>query len=66
MVYVEDVGTTLDIALDELESFLDSEAHASVHSDDARNLEAVETTGPTIALACERNVDGDWKKSRTR
>lgn len=66
MVYVEDVGTTIDIPLDEIESFLESDDHDSTHSDVVRNFEVVENVGPTIVLTYERKIDGHWKKSGTR
>ena len=66
MVYFEDLGTTLDIPLDEMESFLESTEHSSAHSDDVRNFETVETNGPTVVLAYERKFDGKWSKLRTR
>ena len=66
MVYFEDLGTSLDISLDEMESFLDSEEHSSVHGDDVRNFEVVESSGPTIVVTFERKFDGEWRKSRTR
>ena len=66
MVYFEDTGTTLDVSLDELESFMESDDHSSTHSDDVRNFEVVDTAGPTIVLTYERKFDGQWKKSRTR
>jgi hypothetical protein len=66
MVYFEDMGTTLEVPLEEIESFLGSEEHASAHSDDVRDFEVVETTGPAIVLTFERKFDGEWKRSRTR
>jgi hypothetical protein len=66
MVYVEDMGTMLDISLKELESFLESEEHSSAHSDEVRNFQVVETSGPTVILTFERNLDGQWKKSSSR
>ena len=66
MVYFEDLGTVLDLPLEEMESFLGSAEHSSAHSDDVRNFEVVETNGPTIVLAYERKLDGTWGKSRTR
>lgn len=66
MVYFEDMGTTLDVALGEMESFLESEEHATTHSDDVRNFEVVETVGPAVVLTFERYFDGHWVKSRTR
>ena len=66
MVYFEDMGTTLDIRLDEIESFLDSEEHSSAHADDVRNFQVVETVEPTMVLTFERKLDGQWKKSRSR
>ena len=66
MVYFEDTGATLDIPLDEMESFLDSDEHSSTHSEDVRNFEVVETIGPTIVLTFERMVDGHWKKASSR
>jgi hypothetical protein len=66
MVYVEDMGTVLDIGLKELESFLESEEHSSAHSDDVRNFQVVETSGPTVVLIFERHLDGQWKKSSSR
>ena len=66
MVYFEDLGTTLDLPLDEMESFLESAEHSVAHSDEVRNFETVETNGPTIVLAYERKLDGKWSKSKTR
>ncbi len=66
MVYFEDMGTTLDVPLDELESFLQSDEHGSAHSDDVRNFEVVVNVAPAIVLTYERKFDGHWKKSRTR
>jgi hypothetical protein len=66
MVYVEDMGTILDVNLKELASFLESEEHSSAHSDDVRNFQVVETSGPTVVLTFERNLDGQWKKSSSR
>jgi hypothetical protein len=66
MVYFEDMGTTLEIAFDELGSFLDSEEHSSAHSDDVRNFERVDTAGPTIELTFERKFDGQWKREHAR
>lgn len=66
MVYFEDLGTTLDISIDDMEAFLESEDHSSAHSDDVRNFEVVETAGPAIVLQYERKFDGQWGKSRTR
>jgi hypothetical protein len=66
MVYFEDLGTVLDLPLNEMESFLESAEHSSAHSDDVRNFETVETNGPTVVLAFERKFDGTWGKSRTR
>jgi hypothetical protein len=66
MVYVEDLGTTLGIRPEEIESFLDSEPHASAHSDDVRNFEVVESSGPTVVLTFERHLDGQWKRARSR
>jgi hypothetical protein len=66
MAYFEDMGTTLNVSLDEMESFLESEEHSSAHSDDVRNFEVVETAGPTIVLTYERKFDGQWTKSKTR
>ncbi len=66
MVYVEDMGTILDIGLKELESFLESEEHSSAHSDDVRNFQVSETSGSTVVLTFERNLEGQWKKSSSR
>ncbi|MGA7861443.1 MAG: hypothetical protein WCB19_06260 [Thermoplasmata archaeon] len=66
MVYFEDMGTTIEVPLDELGSFLESEEHSSAHSDDVRNFKVVENAGPTIVLTYERKFDGHWKKSSTR
>jgi hypothetical protein len=66
MVYVEDMGTTLDISLKELESFLESDEHSSAHSGDVRNFQVVETSGPTVVLTFERNLDGQWKRASSR
>ncbi|HTW77633.1 MAG TPA: hypothetical protein VMG14_07735 [Thermoplasmata archaeon] len=66
MVYVEDMGTVIEASLTELESFLESEEHSSTHSDDVRNFRVVETSGPTVVLTFERNLDGRWKKSSSR
>jgi hypothetical protein len=66
MVYVEDMGTVIEASLTELESFLESEGHSSTHSDDVRNFRVVETSGPTVVLTFERNLDGRWKKSSSR
>jgi hypothetical protein len=66
VVYFEDMGTTLDISLDELDAFLESEEHTSAHSEGVRNFEVVETAGPTIVLTFERKFDGQWGKSRSR
>ena len=66
MVYFEDLGTTLDIPLEEMESFLESVEHSSAHSDDVRNFEMVESSGPSIVLAYERRLDGTWSRSKTR
>jgi hypothetical protein len=66
MVYFEDTGSTLDIALDEMDTFLDSDEHGAVHSDDVRNFEVVENNGATVAVTYERRFEGDWKKAKTR
>ncbi len=66
MVYFEDMGSTIDLSLDELQSFLDSDEHGSVHADDVRNFEMVENVVPTIVVNFERMFEGQWKKSRTR
>jgi hypothetical protein len=66
MVYVEDMGTILDISFKDLESFLESEEHSSTHSDDVRNFQVVETSGPTVVLSFERHLDGRWKKASSR
>jgi len=66
MVYVEDMGTTLDIRLEDIESFLESEEHGSAHTDDVRNFQVVETSGPTVVLTFERNLEGRWTKSGSR
>ncbi|HTT73534.1 MAG TPA: hypothetical protein VMG99_05225 [Thermoplasmata archaeon] len=66
MVYVEDMGTILEIGLKELESFLESEEHSSAHPADVRNFQIVESSGPTVVLAFERRLDGQWKKSSSR
>ena len=66
MVYVEDMGTILEVSLKELESFLESEEHFTTHSDDVRNFKVVETSGPTVVLTFERHLDGQWKKARSR
>jgi hypothetical protein len=66
MVYVEDMDTTLEIPMDELERLLESDEHSSAHSDDVRNFEVLETTGPTVVLTYERKLDGQWKRSGTR
>lgn len=66
MVYFEDMGTTLDISLDEIGPFLESDEHASAHSDDVRNFVVVESSGPTAVVSFERRFDGQWVKSRTR
>jgi hypothetical protein len=65
-VYFEDLGSTLDIPLEEMESFLESDEHSSTHSADVRNFAVVETTGPTIELTFERMIDGHWEPSRSR
>ena len=66
MVYVEDMGTILEVPMADMESFLESVEHSSTHSEDVRNFEVVESTGPTIVLSYERKHDGHWKKSGTR
>jgi hypothetical protein len=66
MVYVEDMGTVLEIGQKELESFLESEEHSSAHSDDVQNFQVVESSGPTVVLTFERKLDGQWKKSSSR
>ena len=66
MVYLEDMGTTLDIRLEEMDSFLESEDHTSAHTEDVRNFEVVETIGPAIVLSFERHFDGQWTRARTR
>lgn len=66
VVYFEDVGNTLDISLDDMDAFLESEEHASAHADDVRNFEVVESVGPAVVLSYERKFDGQWGKSRTR
>ena len=66
MVYVEDMGTVLEIGLKELESFLESEEHSAAHPGDVRNFQVVESSGPTVVLAFERRLDGQWKKSSSR
>jgi hypothetical protein len=65
-VYFEDLGSTLDIPLEEMESFMDSSEHSSIHSKDVRNFAVAETAGPTIVLTFERMIDGHWKPSRSR
>jgi hypothetical protein len=66
MVYIEDMGTALDIPLKDLDSFMESEVHGSAHSDDVRNFEVVENSGPTLLLTFERKIDGQWKKASSR
>lgn len=66
MVYFEDMGATLDIPLEQMESFMESDEHSSVHSEDVRSFAVVETAGPTIVLTFERMIDGHWKPSRSR
>jgi hypothetical protein len=66
MVYVEDMGTVLEIGLKELDSFLESEEHSSAHPEDVRNFQVVESSGPTVVLTFERRLDGQWKKSSSR
>jgi hypothetical protein len=66
MVYVEDMGTTLDIPFEEIGAFLESEEHSSDHSEDVRNFEVLETVGPTVVLTYERKFDGQWNRSGTR
>ncbi len=66
MVYFEDLGTTLDISIEEMEAFLDSEVHGTAHASDVRNFEVVETSGPAIVVTYERKFDGRWGRSRTR
>lgn len=66
MVYFEDMGTTIDVPLGELETFLQSREHSSVHSDNVRNFEVVEQSDASLVLAYERRFDGRWRKSRTR
>jgi hypothetical protein len=66
MVYFEDMGTTLEIPFDQMGAFLESEEHGAAHSDDVRNFEVVESTGPTIVLAYERKFDGQWRRAGTR
>jgi hypothetical protein len=65
-VYFEDMGSTLDLPLEEMESFLESDAHASTHSEDVRNFAVAETAGPTVVLTFERRIDGHWAPSRSR
>ncbi|HEY6238708.1 MAG TPA: hypothetical protein VIZ68_05950 [Thermoplasmata archaeon] len=66
VVYVEDIGTTLDIPFDQLEAFLDSAEHSDAHPDDTRNFNVVEHAGETIVLTFERKLDGQWGKSSSR
>jgi len=65
-MYFEDLGSTLDIPLEEMESFLESGEHSSIHSEDVRNFAVAETLGSTIVLTFERMIDGQWKPSRSR
>jgi hypothetical protein len=65
-VYFEDLGSTLDIPLEEMESFMESDEHSSIHSGDVRNFAVAESAGPTIVLTFERMIDGHWKPSRSR
>jgi hypothetical protein len=66
MVYFEDLGTTLDMTMEELQAFMESDEHGAAHGDDVRNFEVVENSGPTMVLTYERKFDGQWKKARTR
>ena len=66
MVYFEDLNTPLEISMDDLESFMESDEHGAAHSDDVRNFEVVENVGSSIVLTYERHLDGQWKRSRTR
>jgi hypothetical protein len=66
MVYFEDVGATLDIPLEEMESFMESDEHSTVHSEDVRNFAVTETAGPMIVLTFERMIEGQWRPSRSR
>lgn len=66
MVYFEDMGTTIDASMEELESFMESEEHGAAHSDDVRNFEVVENSGHTTVLTFERHLDGRWKAARSR
>jgi hypothetical protein len=65
-VYFEDVGSTLDIPLEELESFMESDEHSSTHAEDVRNFEVAETDGPAVVVTFERMLDGHWTPSRSR
>ena len=65
-MYFEDLGSTLDISLEEMESFMGSDEHSSIHSEDVRNFAVAESAGPTIELTFERMIDGRWKPSRSR
>lgn len=66
MVYFEDLGSTLDIPLNELETFLLSGVHGTAHADDVRNFQMVEQSGPTMVLRYERRFKGRWSRSGTR
>ena len=66
MVYVEDLGTPLEIPFDQLEPFLDSPEHEAAHRDDVRNFVVVENAGPKVVVTYERKFDGEWGKSSTR
>jgi len=66
VVYFEDMGTAIDLPLDELEALLETEEHGSAHAEDVRNFQVVETVGPTIVLAYERRFEGRWRKAKTR
>jgi hypothetical protein len=65
-MYFEDLGSTLDIPLEEMESFMESDEHSSIHSEDVRNFAVAETAGATIVLTFERRIDGRWKPSCSR
>lgn len=66
MVYFEDMDTTFDVSMEDFESWNDSEEHSSIHSDVVRNFDLVENAGNVIVVTYERNVNGQWGKSRTR
>jgi hypothetical protein len=66
MVYFEDMNTVIDVPLEEMETFLNSEEHGSAHSEDVRNFEVVENAGQSVVLAYERRFEGQWSKSKTR